>query len=251
MPKRRADDIWEEKNMPSPALTEETAPLKSVKSKKSITKKQGNSNSRPLTKDGRCRHWTIVVYPESAPEDWRDRLKGLQWIESPLHDKDVNPDGTLKKPHWHILLVFTNKKSYEQIKEIADSINGASPQYVQNITGMVRYLAHLDNPEKAQYDKSKIVGHGVDVSQYLESNGNIDELLQAIEIYCEENHIIEYAHLTRISRQFDEWHKCVSTHTIHFKAFVNSLRHSENQTIKDVSVKSLVANMLKEQEAKE
>lgn len=251
MPKRRADDIWEEKNMPSPALTGKTAPLKSVKSNKNVAKDEKKSNSQPLTKDGRCRYWTIVVYPESAPENWHDRLKGLQWIESPLHDKDVNPDGTLKKSHWHIIILNKGKIGYSQAKKIADSINGASPQYVQNITGMVRYLAHLDNPEKAQYDKSKIVGHGVDVSQYLESDGDIDELLQAIEIYCEENHIIEYAHLTRISRQFDEWHKCVSTHTIHFKAFVNSLRHSENQTSKDFSVKSLVANMLKEQEAKE
>ena len=142
-----------------------------------------------------------------------------------MHDKDVNPDRTLKKPHWHILIFFEGKKSYEQIKKIADLINGASPQYVQNLTGMLRYFAHLDNPEKAQYKKNDIIGHGVDVSKYLESEDDIDKLEQDIEIYCEENHIAEYAQLIKISRQFDGWHKCVSTHTIHFRAFVNSLRH--------------------------
>ena len=111
-----------------------------------VTQKQ----KKETTKDGRYRHWTIVVYPDSAPADWRDRLNGLQWVESPLHDKDVNPDRTSKKPHWHILIFFEGKKSYEQIKKIADLINGASPQYVQNLTGMLRYFAHLDNPEKAQ-----------------------------------------------------------------------------------------------------
>jgi len=186
-----------------------------------VTQKQ----KKETTKDGRYRHWTIVVYPDSAPADWRDRLNGLQWVESPLHDKDVNPDRTLKKPHWHILIFFEGKKSYEQIKKIADLINGASPQYVQNLTGMLRYFAHLDNPEKAQYKKNDIIGHGVDVSKYLESEDDIDKLEQDIEIYCEENHISEYAHLIKISRQFDGWHKCVSTHTIHFRAFVNSLRH--------------------------
>ena len=50
------------------------------------------------------RDWTFIVYPESAPLDWRNILDEthIKWIESPLHDKDFNADGTLKKPHWHI-----------------------------------------------------------------------------------------------------------------------------------------------------
>ena len=183
-------------------------------------------SEKKATKDGRYRYWTIVVYPESAPQDWRQKLDGLQWVESPLHDKDINADGTPKKPHWHIMIFNSGKISYNQAKEIADSIHGASPQYVQNVVGMVRYFAHLDNPEKAQYEKSEIIGHGVDVSKYLDSEDDIDKLEQDIEIFCEENNITEYAKLIKISRQFDGWHKCVSTHTIHFKAFVTSLRHS-------------------------
>ena len=178
------------------------------------------------TKDGRYRQWTIVVYPDSAPHDWREKLAGLQWVESPLHDKDINPDGTAKKPHWHILIHHQGKMTYNQAKAVADSVNGASPQYVQNAVGMIRYFAHLDNPEKAQYDKAGIIGHGIDVSKYLESEDDIDKLMQEIEIFCEENSITEYAALVRASRQHDGWHKCVSTHTIHFKAFVASLRHS-------------------------
>jgi hypothetical protein len=180
---------------------------------------------KSTTKDGRYRYWTIVVYPESAPANWRDKLNGWQWVESPLHDKDVNADGTSKKAHWHIMIFNQGKISFNQAKEVADSINGASPQYVQNVVGMIRYFAHLDNPEKAQYDKSQIIGHGVDVSKYLDSEDDIDKLEQEIEIYCEENCITEYSRLIKISRQFDGWHKCVSTHTIHFKAFVTSLRY--------------------------
>src|SRR5699024_11179639 len=59
---------------------------------------------RRKDKDERTRNWTFVVYPESAPEDWREIIDDLHvpWIESPLHDKDVNPDGEIKKPHWHV-----------------------------------------------------------------------------------------------------------------------------------------------------
>lgn len=224
MSKCRFDDL--EKKKPSPVGG--TTAFDNAQNASHDETSVSHSTKKSSTKDGRYRYWTIVVYPESAPEDWRDRLTGLQWVESPLHDKDTNPDGSVKKTHWHIIIFNQGKLSYNQAKKIADSINGASPQYVQNITGMVRYLAHIDNPEKAQYDKSKIIGHGIDVSKYLESENDIDELEQTIEIYCEENNIIEYAHLVRVSRQFEGWHKCVSTHTIHFRAFVNSLRHAQS-----------------------
>lgn len=44
------------------------------------------------SKDGRARAWTFIVYPDSAPENWRDILdsKCIPWVESPLHDPDPN-----------------------------------------------------------------------------------------------------------------------------------------------------------------
>lgn len=235
----------EEKIKPSVSGNIKTASESSLSQNQSITQSEKKS-----TKDGRYRNWTIVVYPESAPEDWRDNLNGMQWVESPLHDKDLNADGTPKKPHWHIMILFDGKKSYEQVKEIADSLNGASPQYVQHITGMIRYFAHLDNPEKVQYDKSKIIGHGVDVLQYLETENDIDQRIQDIEIYAEENHISEYAKLVKLSRQFEGWHKTISTHTIHFKAFLNSLRHGGFDEPAEVPDTSDLASQALNQEEK-
>ena len=72
-------------------------------------------SEKKSTKDGRYRYWTIVVYPDSAPQDWRQKLDGLQWVESPLHDKDVNADGTPKKAHWHIMIFNSGKISYNQV----------------------------------------------------------------------------------------------------------------------------------------
>ena len=45
-----------------------------------------------MKKNGRYRNWSWIVYPESAPENWRSLLDetGEKWIESPLHDKDIN-----------------------------------------------------------------------------------------------------------------------------------------------------------------
>lgn len=122
-------------------------------------------------RDTRARVWALIVYPESAPKTWRDILDAdhLAWVESPLHDQDLNPDGEKKKPHWHIMLFFEGKKSYEQVKEIADKLSAPIPKRVKNAKGMARYFVHLDNPEKHQYEKDDIKCHGgADVEQYFE-----------------------------------------------------------------------------------
>ena len=121
-------------------------------------------------KEGRARNWTFLVYPESAPNNWRDILdeEHIQWVESPLHDKDTNADGMLKKSHWHILLLFDEEKGFEQVRRVTNMVNATIPQICVSVKGLVRYMAHMNNLKKVQYDKNLIVGHGgVDVTGYL------------------------------------------------------------------------------------
>lgn len=55
------------------------------------------------------RYWAFVLYPESAPENWKEILQqtGLSCCVSPLHDKDINPTGEPKKAHYHIILCYS------------------------------------------------------------------------------------------------------------------------------------------------
>ena len=45
----------------------------------------------------RSKNWATVVYPESAPEQWKEILGDMkvEVLISPLHNKDVNPTGEL------------------------------------------------------------------------------------------------------------------------------------------------------------
>ena len=54
----------------------------------------------------RTRNYGTVVYPESAPSDWISRLQEqlVPALISPLHDRDINSDGTIKKPHFHVMI---------------------------------------------------------------------------------------------------------------------------------------------------
>lgn len=118
----------------------------------------------------KARDWTFIVYPESAPKDWRDILDRthMRWIESPLHDKDTTPDGTIKKAHWHIMLSSDGPITEKQINDIIAPLNGPIPQKVGSGVGMVRYMCHMDNPEKYQYNMTDIIGHnGADVASYF------------------------------------------------------------------------------------
>lgn len=123
-----------------------------------------------LDSTGRARYWTFLVYEDSAPENWRAILDDfhMPWVESPLHDKDLNPDGTEKKPHRHIMTYFEGKKNYNQVLEIASSVGSPQPLPVLSPQGLIRYFVHLDNPEKFQYNLLDIVPHqGLDISKYF------------------------------------------------------------------------------------
>ena len=68
------------------------------------------------------------------------------------HDKDSNEDGTAKKAHYH-LVVMSDKREFQYT--IAKRL-GLDNRFVQaplatKPNGAVRYLLHLDNPEKPEY----------------------------------------------------------------------------------------------------
>lgn len=121
-------------------------------------KNQGILNSA----NSRTRVWATIVYPDSAPADWRDQLieAHVQAFVSPLHDKDVNPDGSAKKAHWHVLIMYDSVKSQAQAQVLRDAIGGVGWEQVASTRGYARYLCHLDNPEKAQYSPEDVVEYG-------------------------------------------------------------------------------------------
>lgn len=102
----------------------------------------------------KSRYWSFIAYPESINKNWIKELEetGVQFAISPLHDKDIDPTGEPKKPHYHVLLEYSGPKTYNSMKQITDSIGATIPKKVESIRGYYRYLTHMDNPEKAQYN---------------------------------------------------------------------------------------------------
>lgn len=156
------------------------------------------------------RDWTFIVYPESAPGNWRTILDEthLRWIESPLHDKDSNGDGEKKKEHYHILLTFDGPVTSNQVNKIVDPLNTPKPKKVGSARGLVRYMAHLDNPEKHQYPIDDIIGHnGADVAEYFKMTATSKLVVMKDMInYIYENRIDNFADFLMICiQESDDW----------------------------------------------
>lgn len=196
---------------------------------------------KKATRAPRTRNWSCIIYPESAPTNWRDVIDSehIEWVESPLHDADLNADNSEKKQHWHILLSYESHKTFEQVLEITQKLNAPIPQKVASPKGLVRYMIHLDNPEKKQYSKSKIIGHGgVDVSEYFKNSFSDDILLwEEICDFCAKENITELKHLvdySRINRR-DDWFPLIVRQTMFISMYLKSRRHFQDKTKQDVS----------------
>lgn len=151
------------------------------------------------------------MYPESAPENWREYMDDLhiEWVESPLHELDCNATGEVKKAHWHLLLMFGGVKSYEQVLDVVKPLNCPIPQRCHNAKAMVRYMAHLDNPEKHQYNVADIKAHGgVDIAEMLRpSSSERHALIREMSEYIKDNGVTEFSEFVyyAMSEHYDDW----------------------------------------------
>lgn len=186
-------------------------------------------------KGERTRNWMFIMYPDSAPENWRDILNDqhVQIAVSPLHDRDVNATGEPKKPHWHVVLAYESVKTKEQVQEVADALNATEVKKVQSLSGMLRYLTHMDNPEKAQYDKDDIISFGgMDVQNIILTSSDKVLMLEQIMNWIDENHCTKFTMLMRYCRTCKrEWFEMLATgYTLVITAYIKDMWREEKET---------------------
>ena len=184
-------------------------------------------------KDVKKRNWWFVLYPESAPPDWRDRLRatGLPIAISPLHDKDVYDNGEQagqpKKPHHHVILAYPGPTTYSVVcKLVQGELGQPIPQPLEAIRGGYRYLSHADNPEKYQYDAKDIETlNGFNILDYVDMtaaeavamNKELVSLIMELGFadYCD---FIEYLLFNGTDVQYEY----AISHTLFFTAYLKS-----------------------------
>lgn len=178
------------------------------------------------------RHWAFVAYPDSLPENWIEMLKqsGLKVAISPLHDRDTNPTGELKKSHYHVIVSYDGPTTFGNVEGLTKRLNQPIPQPLEQVRGYYRYLTHEDNPEKAQYDKADIQTlNGFDIRDYVEmTKSEVGKYIREVQGFIRDNGITEYADL--MDKLMDggetlaDWWEVASNHTLFFTAYLRSAR---------------------------
>lgn len=187
------------------------------------------------------RNWTFVLYPESAPKDWREQLKisGLMAAISPLHDKDINPTGEAKKAHFHVLLVYSGPTTYNAVAKFTASLNATIPQALESVRGMYRYFTHKDNPEKYQYlEKDISVINGFNIADLVElTKSEVNELKKNILQLIREVGIFEYSGLVDFLVDNEMWseYDVAINNTFFFHTYITSRRNAEKAIAEEYS----------------
>lgn len=123
----------------------------------------------------RRKYWTFVVWPRDGyvndwPEDrWHFRADLAHRLDamvipsliSPIHDEDVKEDGAKAKPHVHVISLWEQPQRYNVVLSILQKGCGLeNVKYIQpvaNLRAMMRYLVHLDSPDKQLYDPADVI----------------------------------------------------------------------------------------------
>lgn len=150
----------------------------------------------------RSRCFNLVLY-----NDNENHLKALEKIKKEqeyyayiLHDKDIDKDGNLKKPHYHVIVKFQNahyKTPFckdlnveENLVECADSIKAS-----------LLYLIHWNNHDKIGYDLTEVHGPMFSsLQKYLQAENEVEDerVMSIYELIYSCKYILKYSELFRL-----------------------------------------------------
>ncbi len=183
----------------------------------------------------KSKYFCCMLYPDSATYDVDNIIKALaeehlSFALSPIHDRDLEDDGSPKKAHFHLLLAYTSATTLNNIRGWFN-VCGLPESELHSVricasgVGYYRYLTHKDNPEKAQYD-----------DKYIRVFNDYDEVFKKFSI-TESDKIDK---LVRIFQIVDE------LNTISFHNLIQYLMLNERDLFKMLTSSSALAICVKE-----
>lgn len=125
------------------------------------------------------RNFNIVTYldPETLNTKLADHWEKINWYAWIIHDSDyIDPyhkESGYKKTHTHLVLVSRSPITIKTVKNwLFDPITNQNSfvEFTCNVNGACRYLMHLDDPQKTQYDRNLIHTTREDFDNFINSN---------------------------------------------------------------------------------
>ena len=147
--------------------------------------------------DKKFRSFAGTLYPDSESYDCETllstiRSKFIDWAYI-LHDKDVNENGELKKPHIH----WVGRATPRCLSVVAHFLGLPENdiEVVKNFDNMVMYLIHLNDIDKFQYSPDDVETNLPNIGQLLrrQSEGQIVKDLASAKMQKSWYDLVQYA----------------------------------------------------------
>lgn len=147
--------------------------------------------------DKKFRSFAGTLYPDSESYDCETllstiRSKFIDWAYI-LHDKDVNENGELKKPHIH----WVGRATPRCLSVVSNFLGLPENdiEVVKNFDNMVMYLIHLNDIDKFQYSPDDVESNLPNIGQLLrrQSEGQIVKDLASAKMHKSWYDLVQYA----------------------------------------------------------
>ena len=186
----------------------------------------------------RTRAFCCIGYPESLSENWIDILSDshVQTMISPLHDKDTDENGELKKAHYHIMIIFDGPKTIDNAQKLFDSINATKCQPINSVRGQARYLCHLDNLDKYPYDTGLVTClNGADYYSFIELPNNKYIAIREMKNFIVENNIYSFSDFFDYCSDYkEEWFRSLCDNSCYIiKEYLKARSWTVENNVKD------------------
>ena len=168
-----------------------------------------------MSKNLKSRCFAGLVYPESADIEVVKQLlidSHLSFCVSPLHDRDCDSDGVVKKAHYHVCVLWDGPTTVSVASSVFESVGLVGCIACRSIKGYLRYLTHMDDKDKFQYDRDDVFVYGVDYDTLVRSESDDVAMLKDIYRYIVDNGIVNYSDfILSIMSDHDDWFTLAST----------------------------------------
>lgn len=193
------------------------------------------------------RNWMGVVWEDQLDPKFLDNFieQGIRGFAI-RHDQDTLDNGTVKKPHWHILSVFSGAKSYNQMLDLYKRCCGDKAvntvQFRDDIGGAARYLCHLGYPDKHEYKPDEVIC--INGTDYVEAVTQLSDLRiydMQIKKFISEHHIKYFNVLSDYGTFVNqEWKTCIDGRAVFWVKYLASYAMSCTDTSIDPDILALI-----------
>lgn len=191
----------------------------------------------------KARYFLFILYPESIPSDWQERLEklGLAMAVSPLHNRDEKKDKATwdnnndlivngkhyKKPHYHVIYIAKNPVTTESVRKKIKRALGVKAvshvEIVDSVENTFKYLTHESSDavkkNKHKYDKKNIKYiNDFDIDRYIVLDESQKRELKNLLL-----NVIRKEHLVNVIHLLDFIEKSGAKYGVQNMSYVNDV----------------------------